>query len=430
MATGVIGVARTSPAHRSSRASPGGGAEAFHHDPSAGDNRCRPFPRVAFFFNAQAHQLLHGVTIAEELALGWQVNVDILSSTAINLELARAVTLPSTHGLLRFEQIGSPLGRAIARRRGLVVPPKLLTLLAARRKLNSYDAIALPERTSILLRRLGVRLPKFIHIDHGAGDRAVGFDKRIARFDFALVAGEKQRRRMMAEGLIRTEASAVVGYPKFDAAARLRDRHWSPFTTARPVILYNPHFSSTLGSWRSHGHEIVRRIVETNRYNIIIAPHIRLCDSRDGRASAEAIFGLFAIYPHVHLDFGSERSIDMTYTTMADIYLGDVSSQVYEFLQAPRPCVFLNSDGRSWDGDPNHAHWQLGQVIDRADAIVDALDEASVRHGDYVARQIDAVADTFDVREGERDSRRAACAIASFLELQDSCGGAPDVKGS
>lgn len=29
----------------------------------------------------------------------------------------------------------------------------------------------------------------------------------------------------------------------------------------------------------------------------------------------------------------------MTYTPAADIYLGDVSSQSYEFLLDPRPCL-------------------------------------------------------------------------------------------
>ncbi|MFD2501985.1 hypothetical protein ACFSTI_28315 [Rhizorhabdus histidinilytica] len=171
-------------------------------------------PRIAFFFNAQPHQLLHGITTAEELALGWRAEVDILSSTQVNLDLARATVLPDSRRRLHFEQVGSPLVRALSARMGRIVPPKLLTLLAIRRRMNGYDAIALPERTSIMLRSLGVTRPRFIHIDHGAGDRAAGFDPRIARFDYALMAGEKQRRRMLVEGLVREEASAVVGYPK------------------------------------------------------------------------------------------------------------------------------------------------------------------------------------------------------------------------
>src|SRR3546814_2965461 len=47
----------------------------------------------------------------------------------------------------------------------------------------------------------------------------------------------------------------------------------------------------------------------------------------------------------MHIDLGSERSIDMSYTGSADLYLGDVSSQVAEYLYRPRPCVFLNAQG-------------------------------------------------------------------------------------
>ncbi|WP_347271510.1 hypothetical protein [Rhizorhabdus histidinilytica] len=377
-------------------------------------------PRIAFFFNAQPHQLLHGITTAEELALGWWAEVDILSSTQVNLDLARATVLPDSRRRLHFEQVGSPLVRALSARMGRIVPPKLLTLLAIRRRMNGYDAIALPERTSIMLRSLGVTRPRFIHIDHGAGDRAAGFDPRIARFDFALMAGEKQRRRMLVEGLIREEASAVVGYPKFDAADRLRDRNWTPFAVERPIILYNPHFSPTLGSWRDHGFELVRRIVEADRYNLIIAPHIRLCDTRGGRAAAEAAFGPFAALPHVHVDYGSGRSIDMTYTSMADIYLGDVSSQVYEFLRRPRPCLFVNSNGRTWQGDPNHDHWRFGPVIDGAARVVPAIEQAIATHRDFAAVQAAAFRDTFDLHDGERHSRRAAAAIAGFLGLETS----------
>jgi len=382
---------------------------------SGGSGRTSP-PSIAFFFNAQAHQLLHGITTAEALAIGWDVRVDILSSTQINLDLARQVVLPEHRHLLHFELIGSPLARWIAARQKSVVPPKLLTLWAVRKRLNQYDAIALPERTSILLRSLGVKHPKFIHIDHGAGDRAAGFDKRIALFDFALMAGEKHRRRLLEEGLVREDNSAMVGYPKFDAADRLRDPDWSPFADRKPVILYNPHFSRELGSWATHGGDVVRHIVECGRYNLIVAPHVRLCDSPAGRAAAEAIFGPFRSAPGVYLDMGSQRSIDMTYTSMADIYLGDVSSQVYEFLRTPRPCVFINPDGRAWRDDPNYAHWRFGPVIDNSKEIVAALDEAVSGHGAYAAIQAEAFADTFGTTDAN-SSRRAAAAIAGFLGM-------------
>lgn len=377
-----------------------------------------PLPRIAFLFNAQAHQILHGVTVAERLALDWQVNVDILSASPDHLALARRLTDPHSHCLLRFDLIGSPVLRRAAAAAGSVVPPKLLTLLHARRRLDSYDAIALPERTSTILRSFGVGRPRLIHLDHGAGDRAAGFDPRIARFDFALVAGEKQRRRMLADGLIRRGDHAVVGYPKFEAADRSRRDGWTPFADKRPIVLYNPHFSRALGSWARHGVEIVRRIAADGRFNLIVAPHVRMCDSRTRRATFLRALAPVAGLPNVHIDPGSDRSIDMSYTMMADIYLGDVSSQIYEFLRSPRPCLFFNGDGRSWRDDPDHAHWRFGPVVEDAALIMRAIDYAIDSHGDFAAGQRQGFVDTFDLHQGENHSQRAADAIAAFLRLQ------------
>lgn len=372
-------------------------------------------PRVAFLFNAQAHQILHGITTAEALALHWRANVDILSASAAHLDLARSLTAPESHCLLRFRRIGGPWLHRMADALGSAVPPKLLTLAVARGELDGYDAIALPERTSTIMRRFGVRRPRLIHVDHGAGDRAVGFDRRIRLFDFALVAGEKQRRRMSEKGLIRRGAHAVVGYPKFEAVDRLRDPAWTPFVEDRPIILYNPHFSETLGSWSRDGVGIVDAIARDGRFNLIVAPHIRLCDRKRTRAEVEKMLSSYAGLPHVHIDLGSHRSIDMSYTAMADIYVGDVSSQIYEYLRRPAPALFVNSHGHAWQGDPDYAHWRCGPVIGGAAEIIPGLDLAIAGHAGFLDEQRRAFADTFDLRDGESHSERAAAAIAAFL---------------
>lgn len=377
-----------------------------------------PTPRIAFLFNAQAHQILHGITVAEQLALGWRVNIDILSASPGHLALARRLTHPDSHCLLRFDLIGSAALRWTAAAIGSAIPPKLLTLLASSRRLDGYDAIALPERTSTIMRRLGVRKPRLIHLDHGAGDRAAGFDPRIAHFDFALVAGEKQRRRMLADGLIRTGAHAVVGYPKFDAADRSRQDGWTPFADTRPIIFYNPHFSKTLGSWSRHGPEIARRIAEDGRFNLIVAPHVRMCDSRKRRTAFLRALEPITHLSNVHIDPGSDRSIDMSYTMMADLYLGDVSSQIYEFLRTPRPCLFFNGNGRAWRDDPDHAHWRFGPVVEDAALIMRAIDYAIDSHSDFSAEQRQGFKDTFDIDEDADHSKRAAAAIAAFFRLQ------------
>jgi hypothetical protein len=38
----------------------------------------------------------------------------------------------------------------------------------------------------------------------------------------------------------------------------------------------------------------------------------------------------------------------MTYTQTADVYIGDASNQVNEFIRTPRPYIFLNPDRIDW----------------------------------------------------------------------------------
>jgi hypothetical protein len=375
-------------------------------------NRQARRARVAFLFNAQLHQVLHGATIADELAKRGDVDVDVLSPSWDHLACVADIVGPASY--VRLQQIGGPLGAVLAWATGSVIPPKLFTLLHAARTLNRYDAIVLPERTSTILRWLGVGRPKLIHIDHGAGDREAGFDRRIAKFDFALVAGQKQRRRMLAEGLIRPDAHAAVGYPKFDAADRLRDRTWCPFAEARPIILYNPHFSRSLGSWETHGRALVAQLAASGLFNLIVAPHIRMCDSRRRRASMEAALAPFADLPNVHVDLGSRRSIDMTYTSMADAYIGDVSSQVYEFLRRPRPCLFLNAGKHAWEGDPNFRHWEYGPVCGGSDNWTAEVHAAIQSHEAYRSAQELGFAETFESIP-KAASVLAADAIAAYL---------------
>lgn len=369
--------------------------------------------RVCFFFNAQRHQLLHGISIVVAMARMPGVAVDVLSPAQGHIDYARGLATRLGGAPIRFVAAVPWLAEQARRWTGGSVPPKLLTLLLLARRLNRYDAICVPERTSLLLRRLGVTRPRFIHLDHGAGDRAVGFDPRIAQFDFVLMAGPKHRARLMREGLIRAEASAMVGYPKFEAAEAARPSEWRPFADDRPVVLYNPHFSD-LGSWTTFGAEVVRAFAAQDRYNLVLAPHVRLLDGAQARTRWAGVLAEAAASPRILVDPGSDRSIDMSHVTAADVYLGDVSSQIYEFLVRPRPCLFLDAKGIDWPRDENYAHWRFGPVLRSTASLIDAIDAARAGHGDYAGVQQAGFAETFGPG-GAGASVRAAEAILSYL---------------
>ena len=107
----------------------------------------------------------------------------------------------------------------------------------------------------------------------------------------------------------------------------------------------------------------------------------------------------------------------MTYMLAADIYLGDVSSQVYEFLLEPRPCIFLNGHNVAWQNDPYYFHWKLGQVVgDVQTGLRPALEAAFASHPHFLPQQRVAFAYTFRMESDRTAARRGADVIARFLQ--------------
>ncbi|TAD77723.1 MAG: hypothetical protein EAY70_08050 [Sphingomonadales bacterium] len=381
--------------------------------------------RICFLFNHdQTHQLAHSLPIALALAARAEHHIVLAyARDAIRAEIERQ-TGPALLARVELVQLGLRRGGsqllATALER-LVPATKLLLYRDNLDFFASFDAVVVSEKTSLLLKtRYGLDRIKLIHTRHGAGDRAIGFNRESAAFDLVLVSGPKIRDRLIAEAGLKPEQIALVGYPKFDlcAANRFEDGFPAP---ERPVVLYNPHPSPRLSSWFRHGAAVLDAFRDQDRYNLIFAPHVMLFTRKwvvtvDPPSLARVVppGPEFSRSPRIHIDTGSAASSDMSYTNRADIYLGDVSSQVYEFLRSPRPCLFLNSHGVDWQGDPNYLHWQAGPVLESPTHLLDAIDAALDTHRDYVPTQQALIDATFSLSD-RPSSERAADAISAFL---------------
>ena len=376
-------------------------------------------PRVCFLFIAQTHQILHSLPIAVALARGWpDVEVEIAATTAEHLDYVRGL-LAQLGGAPITSRLLPPSWLRNLRLKGASTPPKALMLAANAQRLGRYDAVVTPERTTALLRKLGVKDCKLVYTQHGAGDRGGPFEPRLKAFDLVMAAGPKQYDRMIAEGWVTPQTCAMVGYPKFDIIDALPGSPLPVFAQARPVVLYNPHFHPTLGSWPRWGRQVLEAFAADDRYNLIFAPHIRLFDGADPR-TVDALAS-FVDHPRIHLDLGGPAAIDMTYTRAADLYLGDVSSQVYEFLRTPKPCLFLNASDAAWQGDESFHHWLYGPVLNSVEGLVDAIASARRGHGAYSDVQVRGFAESFDLQETP-SSVRAARAIVERLPMSSRHG--------
>lgn len=367
---------------------------------------------IAFVYIAEAYQSYHGAAIAIELAKRPDVRVTSFyadPNTPRHLKrIHDAFSAPPPVTVRLRESVATRTLRGL-KYLGVF---KHRVLRDNRDALNRFDAIVSVENTVAMARDEGIDHPKLIYTPHGFGDRAYAFVDRIAQFDFVLVAGEKTEQRMLANGLIRPGAYALTGSVKLETGARLEQCEAPLFAEERPTTLYNPHFDPKLTSWNTFIDPMLRGFGDQQAFNLIAAPHVKLF-----RRSSEATKDRWRARstPSIIVDPGSDRSIDTTYLWSSDIYVGDSSSQVYEFLARPRPCLFLNAHKADWRDNPNYVHWHLGDVIDDPSELMDAIGAAQERHHLYVERQEAAREATLGATVGS-PSVRAAGAILDFLE--------------
>jgi len=380
--------------------------------------------RFGFLFNHdQIHQVAHSLPVALALARCTAADEIVVATTTPRLASeVRRLGGPLIGTRIRHVELRLSASSArITRLLGPVLPAgKLLVYRDNLDFFRSLDILVVAEKTSLVLKQqYGLSNLKIVHTRHGAGDRAIGFDKASAGFDHVLCSGQKIRERLIRDAGVRAECISVVGYPKFD------DIHTSVnllrTEPVRPVVLYNPHPSPHLSSWYRHGRAVLDFFVDNEDYQLIFAPHVMLFERRYvvtvDRLRINRPGGIAMKYlrsPNIHIDLGSRSCTDMSYTQAADIYLGDVSSQVYEFLYRPRPCLFLNSHQYPWQDDPNFEHWKAGPVIASPAELAQGLRSAAATHASlYESVQRAMVQRSFDLSE-RPSSERAAEALLRF----------------
>lgn len=355
--------------------------------------------QIAFLAVSQAHQYLHWLPVALRLAREPGVEVTVLGSSAAGLELIRSFD-PS--GSLSLRRIWGPN----IRRDGLFSPPdRRATLVLNHRLIGRFSIVVTTETTSAILRRIPGFTSRLVLLKHGAGDREGSYNPKHARFDLVLVNGPKHKQALLDRSLLPEEKILVVGN------AKLELRPAEPFPRGnRPLALYNPHFAPELSSWHRRGPELLEQMRRIAAWDFIVAPHVKLKGGPQLASSA----------PNIVIDRGSRRSIDMSYTQAADVYIGDVSSQVYEFIVRPRPCIFLNFTSAKWQDDGAHAHWRLGQVIDRVEELPSALARAFELQEQFEPLQRQMTSYSIDAGDIPASERQAEAILAFGRKAQGS----------
>lgn len=316
--------------------------------------------------------------------------VEAFAAKAPDVEVDVWVANAALEGLVRPLIVDMPsvrLKRAPGFRRDARPPAKLATLVRLLPHLARAPVVVCAEQTSLWVPRLLPWLPtRFVKTSHGVGSMSARDDPRRMAAYRTLVPSEQERGTYLARGMP-PDRIVATGYVK--AAFRHRTAARSLFADDRQIVLYAPHWQPHRSSWPAWGRTVVELLADQFEWNVILAPHQRLVE-RD--PDVREVLARVSDLPHVHCDLDSFSMVDGSYTGVADVYLGDTSSQVMEFLMKPRPAVFLDPDARSWHDDPSYAMWRAGEVVTDAAEIMSALSRASELHPDYRPAQIELAA--------------------------------------
>jgi hypothetical protein len=385
--------------------------------------------RVGFVFNHEAfHQIAHAAPILNAM-VSYCSAMDFYAIASLPEARAVIKNYLAQESLAQVSLIDLPISKKvqpILQFLDKIVPASRLAFLYFNRHfLNSFDALIAPDATLLKVRQFfGVKHPKLIYTNHGAGDRSITVHKALRNFDFLLLPGPKMRKRMHNRHLIKNDNYAVIGYLKFDACANTIKNPERFFKNNRPTIVYNPHFDPKLSSWYKMGIDVLEYFYHNKEYNLIFAPHVMLFKKRFHASVEHALVRMRYDIPkkykecdNILIDVASDRLIDMSYTMGSDLYIGDVSSQVYEFLLNPRPCLFLDPNKTAWVADENYKHWQAGPVITNTHDLADGLKNAFASHAArYSAIQKKLFLETFDYDPKTPAAQKAAIALQRYLE--------------
>ena len=369
--------------------------------------------KIAFLFIAEPYQCYHGAAVAFEMRHLPNAEITIYYNDPDSVHHLERIRQAYGEAPIEYVRMRRSLFARAIQSLKILGFVKWSVYRSNEPAWESYDAIFTVEDTAYILyqeRRYQDR-PRKIYMPHGAGDGVVGFSARAKMFDFLIFPGQKSAERMLRLGYIRPDNYVCVGLVKLETARLLYQKRGPFFSNGRPTVFYNAHKTRGQESWTRFIEPMLAGFAASDAYNLIVAPHVKRFRrrSRRLRASWEA-----RSTANVIIDTGSERSVDMSYTRAADIYVGDISSQVYEFLLEPRPCVFINAYDIDWRDNPNFAHWHLGDVINRPKDLIPAIRAALARHHLYRDKQEAMAAASLGDRSPGA-AKRAAVAAMAFL---------------
>jgi hypothetical protein len=187
--------------------------------------------------------------------------------------------------------------------------------------------------------------PVHIHLSHGESDKISMASNQLKAYDFAFIAGEASRKRILSHTKRLDPAKLVtIGRPQLDDAKSSP----TPNHQGRTTVLYAPTWEGdraamAYGSAVSHGPAMVEAILSDPRYRLIFRPHPRTGVRLRSHADAVRRIGsMISKASRASPEAGHcyDRHPDFTAALAeADICICDISAMAMDWLPYSRPLV-------------------------------------------------------------------------------------------
>jgi len=371
---------------------------------------------VVFLFINGPHHVHHLILPAMNFAINQKFYQTVLiSGSKVNTEIIRKTWHRLGCPEFGFVELRKPIRYYFPNYKSKLFPPPY-TCWARIQKYVRYAAAVVSTSHEVpkYFEKYNIKDPALIYLYHGTGTREYGFDPNLMFFDLLLIPGIYHQRRLKEKMAIDTSKFCIIGHPKLDWCSLMKQNSLQLFDNQNPVFYYNPHWDMNLSSINKWGNPILEYFKKNKQFNLIFSPHPLIKHFKYKNRLEKKIKNI-NFGDNILIDMGSEASVDGTYNFLSDVYVGDVSSVVAEWIcHRPRPCIFLNSHNIDWENNLSYKNWHCGIVISKISDLPAELKNA-VKTNKFKTQQKFYVQDM--VSRGERSpSEYSTTEIINFLQ--------------
>ena len=320
--------------------------------------------KIVFPFLYGTHQLYHSAMTAMELTLQ-DKNLDVLcvSCNKEHTEILNEIKEKYPETRTEIVELKQPFRYKYLNYKKKKYPSVNAMVKKGKRFFKEADIVVTTSHGTIkMFKKYGIVSPKFIYQYHGSGGREYSFDLELSKYDMIFVTGEFTKNGLIKKKISHENKVKIVGYPKFDFPIDKDKIKKKLFKKDLPIVLYSPHWEPELSSYKKYAKDVLEYFSKQEKYNLIFAPHL-LVSHWKNRFGYNIDFQDYSS-DNIVVDFGSKFSTNGTYLSISDMYIGDVSSMVYEFIaRKPKPCIFFNAHGIEWQNNPDYKFWNFGTVF-------------------------------------------------------------------